>query len=186
VKVEKVFEHDGSFENALYEVAEGQLEADHFFLAIITAQAAVEAVAEALFTMLFGLHLPRSMQTMMKVLPDRTFKQEGTRRLWTELTGDNLTSHPSIWKPYDKHIDRRNRAAHGGGMAPLFYDPLTRDDARASIDACRAFTTHLHKTFWPIYERLIHTGADAAKQDQWRALSVLAPRRGDGLITPAG
>src|SRR4051794_18163843 len=44
------FDAEESFELALHRAAEAQNEAGHDFLAVITAQAAVEAVAQSVFT----------------------------------------------------------------------------------------------------------------------------------------
>jgi hypothetical protein len=64
-------------------------------------------------TGLIGINLPRSLQTMNELLPDRSFMAKGTRMLWQELTGESITEGKARWKPYQKHIERRNPAAHG-------------------------------------------------------------------------
>src|SRR4051794_27874164 len=104
---------DESFELALFRAAEAQVEAGHHFLAVVMAQAAVEAVVESAFGALFAINLPRSLTTMHELLPDRTFQAKGTRMLWQELTDNNITEDKDLWKPYVKHVERRNPAAHG-------------------------------------------------------------------------
>ena len=61
---------------------------------VVISQVAVETVAEVGSTVLFGINVPRSRETMMKVLPDRSFQREGTRRLWQDLTGDRISKSP--------------------------------------------------------------------------------------------
>jgi hypothetical protein len=75
------FDPDESFELALFRAAEAQNEAGHHFLAVVTAQAAVEAVAQTVFTTLFSINLPRSLVTMNELLPDRSFMAKGTNAL---------------------------------------------------------------------------------------------------------
>jgi len=48
------------------EVAEAQIGAGHYQLAVVISQVAVETVAEVAFTVLFGVNVPRSRETMMK------------------------------------------------------------------------------------------------------------------------
>jgi hypothetical protein len=55
------------------EVAEAQIGAGHYQLAVVISQVAVETVAEVGFTVLFGVNVPRSRETLVKVLPDRSF-----------------------------------------------------------------------------------------------------------------
>jgi hypothetical protein len=55
------------------EVAEAQIGTGHYQLAVVISQVAVETVAEVAFTVLFGVNVPRSRETLVKVLPDRSF-----------------------------------------------------------------------------------------------------------------
>jgi hypothetical protein len=49
-----------------------------------------------------------------RIVPDVSFMEEDTRRLWTELTGDRVTAAPKdVWKAYHGHVEFRNRIAHG-------------------------------------------------------------------------
>jgi hypothetical protein len=99
-------DEERSFEQALLDVAEAQIEAEHYHLSIVIAQVAVEAVAEIAFTSLFAVNLPQSFVTLMEVLPDRSFMNRGTRRLWTEITGDQITKPKEEWKAYQAHVER--------------------------------------------------------------------------------
>jgi hypothetical protein len=57
----------------LLEVAGAQIGAGDYQLAVVISQVAVETVAGVAFTVLFGVNVPRSRETMMKVVPDRSF-----------------------------------------------------------------------------------------------------------------
>jgi DNA-binding XRE family transcriptional regulator len=175
-----------SFERTLFRAAEQQIEADHHFLAVVMAQVAVEAVVEVNFVSLFGVNLPRSMQTMMDVLPDRSFMHKGTRALWTDLTGDDITKDKSIWTPYHKHIERRNKAAHGGAFG-FRHDPITREEAEASIAAARNLTTHIWDVMQEHWSLLTEPdGFRADEFDSWRGLRVLTPYGEERTATEVG
>jgi hypothetical protein len=165
----------------LLDVAGAQIAAGHYQLAVVISQVAVETVAEVAFTALFAINVPRSRETMMKVLPDRSFQREGTRRLWQDLTGDRISKSPA-WKEYaGPHIQRRNRAAHGSTFG-LGGDPITMEGAEQSLNAARGLIEHMHDVLAGQFERLFGPHGERAPQlDQWRALSVLSPRPGEGL-----
>jgi hypothetical protein len=126
------------FGEQLIDVAEAQLEAGHFGVAIVIAQTVIESTAQLAFDILFGLNVPRSSETMLALLPDRSFANRATRTLWTELTGDDIKEPRDEWKAYTDHIERRNRAAHGA-IAFSFRpsEGLRRGDAEASLKAVR-------------------------------------------------
>lgn len=171
------FDPDESFELALFRAAEAQIRAGHHFLAVVTAQAAVEAVVELAFTSLFGLNLPRSLETMHKLLPDRSFMDRGTRMLWQELTGDKITDEKDLWKPYIKHIKRRNPAAHGSIFGFPNGDPIGEDDARRSVDAAHAMTSHVLGVMNGVWEGWVGPNQERiAEEDSWRALRLVTPR----------
>jgi hypothetical protein len=131
------FDPDESFEQALFRAAEAQSKAGHHFLAVVTAQTAVESVAQTVFTLLFSLNVPRSLETMHALLPDRSFMSKATRVLWADLTGDEIKEQ-AFWKEYNKHVERRNRAAHGSNFGLVRGDRVGEDDAQASMKAARA------------------------------------------------
>jgi DNA-binding XRE family transcriptional regulator len=177
------FDPEESFELALFRAAEAQSDAGHHFLAVVTAQAAVEAVAQSVFTSLFAINLPRSLDTMNALLPDRSFMSEGTRMLWRDLTGDRISKQP-FWKAYTKHVvERRNPAVHGSIFGFPSGDPITEDGARQSVQAARAMTAYLLATFENAMAELVTAdGERLAEEDDWRALRLLAGRP----ATPAG
>src|SRR5689334_13046268 len=97
------FDPDESFELAVFRAAEAQIRAGHHFLAVVTAQAAVEAVVQSAFSTFFGMNVPGSSQTLNEVLPDRSFMAKGTRMLWHEFAGVEVTKDKDFWKPYVRH-----------------------------------------------------------------------------------
>jgi hypothetical protein len=135
-------ENPESLDYALLAIAEGHLEEGRFGLAVVMAQFAFETRVELAFYVLFGIHLPRSEETLWKLLPDRTFMQKGSRMLWTELTGDDICEPRAEWRAYHKHVERRNVLAHGG-MLGLRDEPCTRRDAKASVIAVRTLMAHV-------------------------------------------
>lgn len=177
VSVTKVSDFDPeSFEQALYRSAEEQNEAGHHFLAVVTAQTAVEAVAQSVFSTLFGINLQRSLLTMNELLPDRSFMAKGTRMLWEELTGESITKL-ALWKPYEKHVERRNPAAHGSIFGWPSGEPISKQDAQESIEAARAMTDYLLGTFNRVMDELVtRDGERMAEEDQWRALRLVTSR----------
>jgi hypothetical protein len=172
---------DASLSEELLEVADAQLAVGRYEIAVVIAQVAVETVAGAAFASLLALNVPRSLETMLSVLPDRSFQHEGTRRLWQELTCDRI-SKCDHWKAYDgPHIKRRNRAAHGAtlGLPGAHENPITREGAQESVAACRGMVAHMHRILAGQFDRLLRGGPDggrAPELDRWRALAVLSPR----------
>ena len=171
------FDPEESFELALFRAAEAQSKAGHHFLAVVTAQAAVEAVAQSVFTALFSINLPRSLRTMNELLPDRSFMAKGTRMLWEELAGESITEDKNLWRPYVRHVERRNPAAHGLIHGFPTGEPIGADDAKESIAAAHAMTEYLLRTFERAMNELVgEDGARMAEEDGWRALRLLTPR----------
>jgi hypothetical protein len=73
--------------------------------------------------------------------------EEGTRRLWTDLTGGDSVSKPKeTWKPYHAHVEFRNRIAHGVQWGDLNGG----SDARASVLAAHGFILRLSATMEPL------------------------------------
>ena len=66
--------------------------------AVVVAQLGVESVVEAAFVSLLALNVPRSLETMIALLPDRSFMEKPTRLLWTDLTRDDITKPKPEWK----------------------------------------------------------------------------------------
>ncbi len=168
----------------LLALAEAQLAAGHLDVAVVISQIAVEAVAEVAFFTLFGLNLPQSTDTMLTVLPDRSFMQNGTRRLWEDLTGDRLSKAPH-WKNYSRHIERRNRAAHGSTHGLAGTSPITEKEAKESLDATRGMVEHLQKVLVNEYSQLVgQRGQLLTQLDQGRGLSALRSRRDASQAEP--
>jgi hypothetical protein len=65
---------DQPFGEALLAVAEQHLSNGHFGIAIVVAQTVIEAWVEIAFSALFTFNVPRSAETMMALLPDRSFQ----------------------------------------------------------------------------------------------------------------
>lgn len=171
------FDPNESFEQALFRAAEAQSRAGHHFLAVVTAQAAVEAVAQSVFATLFAINMPRSTETMIEVLPDRSFMAKGTRMLWHELTGDKITEDKELWGLYVRHVERRNPAAHGSIFGWPRGIPIGERDATESIRAARAMTIYLLAVFKRTMDDLVNAHDQRmAEEDQWRALRLLGPR----------
>src|SRR3954470_15810317 len=94
-----------SVTDVLLRTADEQVERGHFGVAIVIAQAVVEAVVEWAFFMLFTANVPQSAEAMMQVLPDRTFQARATRTLWTDLTGDDIKHPRDDWREYCTHVE---------------------------------------------------------------------------------
>jgi DNA-binding XRE family transcriptional regulator len=166
-----------SFELALFRAAEAQIEAGHHFLAVVIAQTAVEAVAQSVFITLFGINLPRSSRTMNELLPDRSFMAKGTRMLWEDLTGDRIADKKELWRPYVKHVERRNPAAHGAIFGFPAGDAIDEEGANESIAAARAMTAYLLDVLMRTMDELVNdSGERMAEEDGWRALRILSSR----------
>jgi hypothetical protein len=76
-------------------------------------------------------------------VPDFSFMNVGTRRLWTSLTGDSVTCAPTaVWRNYHAHVERRNRIAHGLAWG----DANDGRDAHDSWSAAGAFIARLDST----------------------------------------
>jgi hypothetical protein len=163
---------EGPFGEELLVLAEGQVAAGHFGAAVVIAQTVIEASVEFAFGLLFFLNVPRSAATMQALLPDHTFMNRATRTLWKDLTYDDITEPREEWKAYQKHIERRNKAAHGKVF--FGWDPdedVTEEQAKASLQAVRAIRDHIDRV---VTQQVGELGGP--KQDQWRALRAISPR----------
>jgi len=69
--------------------------------------------------------------------------EEGTRRLWTELTGgDRITKPKPTWKAYHDHVEFRNLIAHGA----VWGDTEGGRVARRSVFAAHALLLRMDET----------------------------------------
>jgi hypothetical protein len=100
---------------AMYGNAYWQLTQDQYTAAVLLSQVAVEMGAWNAFTsLLVRRHGEIDDAFFKRTVPDLSFMEQGTRRLWTELTGESVTGEPrDIWKAYHAHVEYRNRIAHG-------------------------------------------------------------------------
>jgi hypothetical protein len=108
--------HFDGFAMAIYDNARWQISKHQYAAAILLAQAAVEMGAWNAFTsLLVRRDGPIDDKTFRERVPDLSFMEEGTRRLWTELTGHSVTrpKDPPVWKQYVAHVEYRNLVAHG-------------------------------------------------------------------------
>ena len=83
---------------------------------ILLSQVAVEMGARnAFITLLVRRDGPiEDDAAFRRIVPDVSFMEKDTRRLWTELTGDSVTAAPkAVWTAYQGHVELRNRIAHG-------------------------------------------------------------------------
>jgi len=103
---------DFAYHRVLLGTAESQAEEHQHPIAIVTAQMALEVRVEEAFTTLFSLRDGLPVAELVALLPDRTMMQTSVKRLWEALTGDRI-SKASAWSEYQRHVERRNRLAHG-------------------------------------------------------------------------
>jgi hypothetical protein len=163
------------FGEELLRIAEEQIEAEHYGVAVVIAQTVIESHIDLAFGTLFHFNVPHSVETMRALLPDRTFMNRATRMLWTDLTYDEIKK-ADAWKEYDKHVQRRNRVAHGAimfGRHPS--EDLTRADAEASLNAVRNMRAHIDGVISGQIDEIV-AARERGEEDQWRALRLLSPR----------
>lgn len=102
----------GMYDNARWQISKHQ-----FAAGVLLAQVAVEMGALNAFTaLLVRRDGPVDDATLRRVLPDVSFMEEDTRRLWTELTGGHRVTRPKdppVWPNYHRHVEYRNAIAHG-------------------------------------------------------------------------
>lgn len=105
------------FVSAMYDNARWQISKHQYAAGVLLAQVAVEMGAWNAFTSLlvrrFG---PIDDKIFRERVPDLSFMEEGTRRLWTELTGGHRVTRPRdppVWANYHAHVEYRNAIAHG-------------------------------------------------------------------------
>jgi hypothetical protein len=100
----------------MYANARWQLTEQQYAAGILLAQVAVEMGARNAFIRLLVLRdgEVEDDTAFRRLVPDVSFMEPDTRRLWTELTGDSVTAAPKeVWKAYHHHVERRNLIAHG-------------------------------------------------------------------------
>ena len=94
----------------------GRSAGDKFAAGVLLGQVAVEMGALNAFTsLLVRRDGPVDDAILRSTLPDVSFMEEGTRRLWTELTGHSVTKpkQPPMWANYARHVEYHNEIAHG-------------------------------------------------------------------------
>jgi hypothetical protein len=105
------------FVKAMYDNARWQIRMQQYAAGVLVAQVAVEMGARIAFTtMLVRRDGPVTDEILNEVLPDGSFMEEGTRRLWTELSGGHRVTRPRdppVWANYHRHVEYRNQIAHG-------------------------------------------------------------------------
>lgn len=127
---------DLTYHKVLLGTAEAQADEAQHPIAIVTAQIAFEVRVESAFTELLPLHANLPVETIIALLPDRTFMQPAVRDLWLALTGDRISKAPA-WKAYTQHVARRNRLAHGSEAWS------SHAEAEESLKAVRAMIEHI-------------------------------------------
>ena len=106
----------GPFVLGIYDNARWQISRHKFAAGVLLGQVAVEMGALNAFTsLLVRRDGPVDDAILRSTLPDVSFMEEGTRRLWTELTGHSVTKpkQPPMWANYARHVEYRNEIAHG-------------------------------------------------------------------------
>jgi hypothetical protein len=101
----------GMFNNARWQISQHQYAAG-----VLVAQAAVEmGVRNAFIRLLDHDQQDEVTDEQLAALPDVSFMEEETRRLWTRLSGYRVTrpKNPPVWSRYHWHVERRNEIAHG-------------------------------------------------------------------------
>lgn len=105
------------FAMGIYDNARWQISKHQYAAAVLLAQAAVEMGVWNAFTSLLVRRCgPFDDKTFREQVPDLSFMDEGTRRLWTQLTGGHRVTRPKdppVWKQYVAHVEYRNLIAHG-------------------------------------------------------------------------
>jgi hypothetical protein len=132
------------FVSAMYGNAYWQFTEQQYAAAVLLAQVAVEMGTWNAFTsLLVRRHGEIHDAFFKRAVPDLSFMEEGTRRLWTELTGERVTSEPKdVWRAYHAHVEFRNRIAHGRAWG----DSNGGRDAHASLVAAGMFMARLDDT----------------------------------------
>jgi hypothetical protein len=101
----------------MYDNARWQISKHQFAAGVLLAQVAVEMGTRNAFTsLLVRRDGPVDDERLRSMLPDVSFMEEGTRRLWTELTGGHSVTRPRqppVWANYHRHVEYRNAIAHG-------------------------------------------------------------------------
>jgi len=102
----------GMYDNARWQISKHQ-----FAAGVLLAQVAVEMGTMNAFTsLLVRRDGPVDDAFLRRTLPDVSFMEEATRRLWTELTGGYSVTRPRqppVWANYHRHVEFRNAIAHG-------------------------------------------------------------------------
>lgn len=104
------------FALGMYQNARWQIRMQQYAAGVLVAQVAVEMGALNAFTTLLARRDGEVNDAILReLLPDVSFMEENTRRLWTELTGQRVTrpKDPPVWANYHAHVEYRNRIAHG-------------------------------------------------------------------------
>ena len=127
---------DLTYHRVLLGTAEAQVDDAQYPIAIVTAQMALEVRIELAMANLLSAYDGLPVEALVGVLPDRTMMQRSMRGLWDALTEDSIKRAPT-WKEYQRHVERRNRLAHGSEAWS------SREDAEASVAAVRGLIEHI-------------------------------------------
>jgi hypothetical protein len=107
-------------------------------LGVVIAQTACEVlIAQVLNERLEARELGTLRVHITSTIPAYSLNDDRTRKLWDELTGDEI-NQVSAWRKYKAHIVRRNGIVHRGSVTD-------EDEAQESLQAVQAVIEHVEQ-----------------------------------------
>jgi hypothetical protein len=132
----------------MLENAEAQVKEEQYAAGIMLAQAAVEMTAYEAFASLIAKEIMPSPEPLLDLVTDFSLTQKRTQSFWEWLTGRKITEPNEVWQPYRKHVERRNRVAHGREWGDAGAESVGQD-ARESVAAARKFMERMAEDLAP-------------------------------------
>lgn len=125
-----------SYPKNLLAVADALIEQSHWNIATVVGHMACEVATERAFDSAYSdRNIDDLAEAIEGLLPGYNMANDKIRKLYNAVTKKQIETEP-FWKDFVDSSKRRNAIVHKSHIA-------SEQEARATLDACRAFCEHL-------------------------------------------
>ena len=130
--------HVITYPQKLLSLAQSLIDSGEYSVSIVVAHMACEVAVDRTFTEAYKVkgieYLEKSIESF---LPSNNLGNDGVRKLYTALTGDEIQKQP-FWQRFTDSAKRRNNISHNGAT----YE---KPEAETSLAVAKDFVKHLNK-----------------------------------------
>jgi len=127
-----------TYPQKLLTLAQSLIDSEEHSVSIVVAHMACEVAVDRTFTKAYTAKgIEYLEEPLESFLPSNNLGNDGVRKLYTALTGDEIQKQP-FWSRFKESAARRNKISHNGAT----YD---QSEAEASLAVVKEFVAHLGK-----------------------------------------